>query len=482
MLPRWNNPETPSRTRTGRNETQTTLRPPETPVEWAKEYERRRAIAYGEPYTVDEVLAYGIFRAVDETGSTPSDESIPLREAEDIRFVQSVNSSALFRSGPMLEPGDVDGVDGDAQIEAGQAVWKRSNIKVQAGVWSDILASMGELPVEAVRYPEGVRLVGYDPEYVRATFDAETSSKLLKFTVVAPYMDPEDTNEHGEVIGPGILHTYKRVVDDTEIKVWIDGEYQESLSGPHNFGEIPCAFLVWDEMPGDPTHGVPCSHGMEARVARMDSISCQIDAAGKRYANPILAVKGAKLTDADVFRLGRIMSGIPADGEVSYKEPSMSGLQALGAEYDRKAAALRSTRPEYIFHGAGASASGEALKVRAAQFVGKVEEVRGRVFAALARLTSLAVAADGGPSMEGVRVTAPPVLPVDRASSMDALVKARTAGLLAEDVAAELQRVGYVDPDKSPVDYAREMMDREAQDGLTFFGAGGEPALPGEEG
>lgn len=479
MLPRWNNPETPSRTRTGRNETQTTLRPPETPEEWAKEYERRRAIAYGEPYTVDEVLAYGIFRAVDETGSAPSDESIPLREAEDIRFVQSVNSAALFRSGPMLEPGE--GEDGEAQTEAGQAVWKRSSIKVQAGVWSDMLASIGELPLEAVRYPDGVRLVGYDPEQVTATFDTETSTKLLRFTVIAPYMDPDDTNEYGEVTGPGILHTYKRVVDATEIKVWIDGEYQEALSGPHNFGEIPCAFVVWDEMPGDPTHGVPCSHGMEARVARMDSISCQIDAAGKRYANPMLGVTGAKLEDENVFRLGRILSGLPAGGGAAYIEPSMSGLDYLGKEYDRKQEALRATRPEYIFHGAGASASGEALKVRAAQFVGKVEEVRGRVFDALARLTALAVQGDGGPSMEGVRVTAPPVLPVDRVSSMDALTKAKQVGLHPTDIAAELQRVGYVDPDRDPKDYGREMMDLEAQTGLGFFGAGGEPALPGED-
>ena len=136
------------------------LRAPETPEEWESERERRRRVMWGEPYTLSEVIAYGIFRAVEVVGGVASEQSKALREADDERFVQGVNASALFRGGVQIELTD----EGD--LAPAEAVWARSDVSGQSGYWGTLLSGMGELGLEAVKFGDGARVVAYDPDCV----------------------------------------------------------------------------------------------------------------------------------------------------------------------------------------------------------------------------------------------------------------------------------------------------------------------------
>lgn len=479
FLTRLFDPSAPRRSITGRNEPgNTSYRPPESPKEWQAEHDRRRAIAYGEPYTVGEITRWQIFRALDDGASDYSPQSVALREDDSMRFVQRVNASALFRGEVSLQllsakPNAAE----QAQAEAALEVWKASQGDAQSKVWANLLAPQGELAMECVRFGDGdYRVVSYEPSMVTPEFDPATGTVLQAIEVLAPFIE-EDTNSFGEREA-AVGRTYKRRVDAERIDVWVDGKHDEERSGPHGFGEIPCAWLIWQPMPGDPTRGVPCSHGMDAQVARIDSISAQVDAAGKRFANPILSVKGAKLDDPDVFKLGRILSGIPKDGSVDYVEPNMQGINALRAEREAKISDLRATRPEFIFHGAGAAASGEALKVRAAQFVGQVEEVRGTVLPAIARLLEMAVAGMTGATYTGepwLELAVPPVLPTDTGALLDSLQKANDMGIIKQrDMVAAVQRVGLIPNEQDPDAYAAELQDLASDRATAFFGVGEE--------
>jgi hypothetical protein len=483
IIDRWFNPGAPSATTTGRNERGNSgLRPPETPEEWAEEYERRRRVAYGEPYTIGEHISFQIFRAIDDATAEYSPQSIALREDDSMRFVQRVNASALFRGEPSIQPVDAK----DTRMDAATKVWTDTKPKKKSKVWSAMISSQGELPMESVKFGDGaVRLVAYDPSMCVWTFDAETSSTLISLEVLAPYLE-QDTNERGEVM-PGVVRQYKRLVTSERIDVWIDGEHDEDKSGEHGIkdangkGVIPAAVMLWQPMPSDPTHGVPSSHGMDSAIARIDSMSAQMDAVSKRYANPYPVIKGAKVTDPDIFKFGRLASGLPVDASMEYLEPTMSGLREIREEKSNKRTNIQDTRPEFIFHGAGAAASGEALKVRAAQFEGQVLEVRGTVFSELARLVEIGVAYATGAAYDHADnwliVDAPPVLPPDIEALLKALTSADTLKIISRaDMVAAIQRVGLVPDDVDPTKYAAELEDAMGKRATTFFTPPPEPA------
>jgi hypothetical protein len=476
MFDRWFNPAAPRASITGRNERGNSgLTPPETPEEWASEYERRRRVAYGEPYTIGEHISFQIFRAIDDSTAEYSPQSIALREDDSIRFVQRVNASALFRGEPSIQAADED----DSRMAAAEKVWMDTKPKKQSKVWADMISSQGELPMEAVRFADDVvRLVAYDPSMCTWTYDAETSSILLSLEVVAPYLEQE-TDARGEV-QPGVMRQYKRVVTAERIDVWIDGDHDLEKSGEHGIkdgqgkGVIPASVMLWQPMPADPTHGVPSSHGMDAAVARIDSMSAQMDAVSKRYANPYPVIKGAKVTDPNVFKFGRLASGLPVDASMEYLEPTMTGLREIREEKQNKRTAIQDTRPEFIFHGAGAGASGEALKVRAAQFEGQVSEVRGTVFSELARLVEIGVAYATGatydPADNWLVVDAPPVLPPDNKALLETYAAADTLKIIKRaDMVAGLQQVGLVPNDVDAAEYAAELEDATGLRAAGFF-------------
>ena len=72
-------------------------------------------------------------------------------------------------------------------------------------------------------------------------------------------------------------------------------------------------------------------------------------------------------------------------------------------------------------------------------------------------------------------ISAPPLLPVDRAAELAALEAAdRLGSISAADKVRHLQRLGLVPEAVDPDDYAADLVDLRAEMASTFFSAGEE--------
>jgi hypothetical protein len=186
----------------------------------------------------------------------------------------------------------------------------------------------------------------------------------------------------------------------------------------------------------------------------------QVQAIGARNGNPLLAVSGARFEDGGaVFGIGKIVSGIPSGGTVAYVESTLTGVTALLEAAQQAREQARETLPEFLFTDSGANSSGSALSWRASAFASKIEEIRGRWFDSLARLTAIAVAMDAGrayePARDRLRITGSPVLPVHLADEVRVLHEILDKrGLTRRDYLAHLQRLGVVSNDHTPDEYA----------------------------
>ena len=214
---------------------------------------------------------------------------------------------------------------------------------------------------------------------------------------------------------------------------------------------------------------------MERGIALLDSLITQIQAVGNRYGDPKLFLKGAKFgADTSAITFGRAISGIPADGELGYLEPTMSGVKALLDALGRLNAMTRETFPEFSIFGGGAAASGEALRYRGEAFVRKLQSARGRAHPQVARAIGMGVAMAAGvaydPDAVPFRLECGPVLPVDTDADLARVhdVKMRS-GFRIGDYTRHLQRLGLVGVENDPVDYEIAAQDEGAAVATEFL-------------
>ena len=190
----------------------------------------------------------------------------------------------------------------------------------------------------------------------------------------------------------------------------------------------------------------------------------------------MLIGKGVRFGEgSDVTRFGR-MVGIPETADVKLLEPTFSQIAQLLKAAQEARLAARESLPEFIFAGAGANASGEALRLRGAAFVSKYEEIRSRVYADLARVTEYAVRMDERAAYDedgdALTIEASPVLQPDLDAELSALERADKIGAITRaDKVRYLQRLGMLRADLDPDAYAAEIEDRTADRALQFFGA-----------
>jgi hypothetical protein len=444
---------------------------PTTQGEWIAHYERLHAAYLGDPYTLADVKGLHLFRALDNSNQTID---ITTRLTRDIQHVVDVDTAAIAGVGLRVEGS-----------EAAELCWKRTQIPRHVSRWARVCASMGDLHLEAVRQsgtkPYQSEIVAYDPRHVELTYDAQTGRRLERAVITVPYFDEGDVSPTGEISRFGALHTYVRVLDREEIAVYVDGKRQDAESGPHNLGVVPLVhipFLPYTE----PEHGLWAAVGLERPLALLDSLLTQIKAVGNRHANPLLAMLGVKIgDDADVFKLGRVISGVPSDGDVKYVEATMAGLSTILKTIQAHLDNIRATTPEFIFTEGGAAESGLSRSYRASLFVSKMEDVRARFYGGIEDAIDMCVALDEDreyrPGEGGTTVTGGPILPPDVTSTLDALQKLKDLGALQRiDVVRKAQALGFVDAGLDPAKYAAEAEDEQSARALQFFGDRGSGA------
>lgn len=450
---------------------------PESYDEWLTWYDRREKAYLHDPYDLLESKAWRLFRAFDPNGDVIAETR---RITRDIQHVVDAGATAISGGRQRLDAA------GDSALQAAaDAVWKRSDWARWRGVWAKWCANMGRAGIEAVRTDgreDKTALVVRDPRSYRVTYDQTTGSEIERVVISITFWEPEQIDPALGILlaGESVPHTYVRVLDRENIAVYLDGDLVEEESGPHRLGEVP--FVNCIALPhNDSEHGLWVGHGMDSALAFYDSVQTQVGAIGNRFADPQLVGRGVRFGEgSEVSRFGR-MIGIPAEASVSYLEPSFTQLQHLLASAQEARLAARESLPEFIFAGAGANSSGEALRLRADAFVAKYVEIRSRLYPALARATDYATHMDARTpydrDSDRLTVDADPVLRPDAAAELAALESAdKLQAISAADKVRGVQRLGLIPADVDPDAYAAELEDRGADRALQFFGAASDDA------
>jgi hypothetical protein len=453
---------------------------PVTWEDWREEYNQRDRRYNGEGYSDEEIERYHLFKALDN-----SDNLIAKTQqlTRDVQFVSDLAGLTLGY-GATLQDGP-DG--GTATTEAAREMWSRSGLDSGLGLATSCMARLGRVGLEAMLDDDGEPIIViHQPQHYRVSYD-RLRSRITRVAIVIPYYDEPEISPTGEAVQNGTLHTYVRTITESEILTYVDGYLQPDQSGDNPTGAIPFVNCVY--MPsGDTAHGLHAAFQLDRAIATYDSLFSQIKAIGNRNGNPLLAAIGAVFGSdgGQAQQLGRILNLPEAGADAKYIEANLSGLKVLLDAADRARLVARETMPEFLFAGAGAGSSGEALRWRASSFERKYAAIRGRLYAQLARLTDIGLAyaenrayvADG----DRLTVTGPPLLPVDVSSALTNLEAAERLGLQRADVVRQLQSLGYVPPKEDPDEYGLESADQRADRALQFFGRQqGEAPTDGED-
>lgn len=480
----FNGPLTASATSTQINATvRSPLNYPTNHEEWVAHYGFRFDAYVGQPYTTEQVVNLRGFRALDESGEIISTMQ---RVTRDVQHVVDTDAQALAGREWVLEIDDPDGTAGTddspeakTRLEKGEAIWTRSRVQEEKGSWARKGASLGDIMFEPVRSsakaPFDVKIVAYDPQHVRLEYDTATGTVLEKATITIGFFDEPNIDADGVAIGMSAKHTYQRTLTATEITETIDGKVQDG-SGPHGLGVVPLVHLPFIKYV-EPDHGLWAAVGLDSALVLIDSLMTQVQAIGTRFANPILAAIGVQLdAGSDILKLGRIASGIPTGGDLKYVEAGLTGIATLLDTAQAELEQVRQTLPEFLFTDSGANSSGNALNFRAAAFVLKMSEVRGRWYPGIARLTEMGIALEDNREFDEadilLKVTSQPILPVNVEAELKAINEARNnGGLLQADYVAHLQRLGIVPMKVDAKKYAVAVAEEKAGAGDTEIAA-----------
>jgi hypothetical protein len=436
---------------------------PDSEQGWIDRYDRLWCAYLSEPYSTDEIKTFHLFRALDDNNA---ELDVTRRTFALFKFVVETDVGGCLggRVALELEDGTTDANDTvrAGELEAGEAVWKRSLVDERLEAWVRSTLVMGDYCLEAVRTeavaPYRTTIVGYDARNVVLTYDQLTGTKLVKATIRAGFVDDDHVAGDG-VTEDGARHTYRREVTAERIDVWIDGVHNETLSGPHGAGVVPVVHLQCIPFT-EPDHGLPAAIGIDEAIRMADSLATQAKAILTRFANPIGYISGAKVPEGSAIqKFGRWFSG-PADMKAAYLEPSGNMIQQLTEQLGLLLKHIEQTNPEFMFADNEANVSGESRAFKASAFENKIGGIRGRIFSALARIVGIAVAMDADkaydPERKAFKIDAPPILPRNVAGEVETLLSVRDA-MTPGDFVRHLQRLGMVGLHEDPDAYAAKV-------------------------
>jgi len=459
---------------------------PDTEEGWRARY-TALGLAYEQgAYSTAEVQAYHLFRAVNDAGD---EIDMTRRVAQVYRFIVDTDTRGFLGSG--LTPEERHG-SAVADLEKAEEIWRRSQMPEFLSKDIRALAALGDYWYEAVLDPSGkARLIAYDPRMVTAYY-SPVDGRTLERVVFSTQTLEEPRRSGFGLTEDDLIRTWKREVTPFRITEWVNGV--ETKSYAHPIGVVPAVQLRWTPWEA-PEHSLPAPHGVEHAVTRIDSFFTQGAAIANRHAHPTLAIFGARIgSGATNVSLGRVLSGLPVDGDAKYLEMSGAGLGEIRQVIGDIMAHVRETAPEFLFADSGANESGTARSYRASAFVMKIEEARQHNLAALARVLGMAVAREQRRAYDigedRIVLQAPPVIAPHVPTELAAVKTLVDLGAITRaDVVRHAQRLGLVDRSVDPVLYANEAQDERAATATAFFndpagtqGSAETPDAPGDNG
>lgn len=440
---------------------------PEDEAGWFDVYQRRENTYLYQPYSATTAKHEHLFRAFNLYGN---EIDATKRVWGYYQFITDVDAGALAPSGLILE--EAKETTEAAWLPVGEAIWTRCNLDTELPHWALQTCKLGDYWLEVQRRSDGAYvIVGHDPQCIKEIVYDSTGTLLEHLVIEIDQMD-RPLVTRGQGAPDAVIHKIRRILTPTTITVEVDGRVDPARSGRNPLGYVP-AVQLRAIRGADPAHSLPAAHGVERAVMQLDSHLTQTRAVGHRVGNPILMFKGAKIeAGAGLGELGRVVSGVPADGDGKYIEPTMSAIAEIRNQMEQLAAHLREKSPEFLFSDSGAAESGEARAYRAILFEMKIGMMRKPWYNAVCRVIQMAACLTIGkpytPDERYYMIDAPPVLPVNRAKEVELLMAIKPE-LRRADLVRHLQRLGFIPADVDPEEYAAEAADEGAARATAFM-------------
>lgn len=433
---------------------------PAWPTTWdgrRKEQKRRRELVLMRPYTVEECQRLGLFQ-----GTAPGNTIIhrAQRISPLISFVASVGATLLSREWTLNLKGDSTPKRDDPRLTRGSETWARSKIPRSARMWADNLTVEADCFMESTIDDKGrAVVVHHAPQTVRVWLDSR-GLEVVKATITFMVDDPDDDTKQV---------TYVRTLTREAVSEKIGDKAPTTVQ--HKLGVVPLGWVQFAPSGVDPYLGRPPWWGIEDGVAVHDSSASILTVIGTKRANTVLFAEGVDITagtDAGStgsgIQGGTVEGGVivgPVGTDVRPVGHGLEGAQALVEQSGEVHAVVATTRFELLFTDAGANASGTALSHRAAGLLATYtppdRDLRSSVGRALAMAQAMADGLPWSDALDVYEVTAGPMLSLDRAAELDALVKSLETGLVKPaDAVRKLQDLGYIPRDADPEQYAQE--------------------------
>lgn len=367
-------------------------------------------------------------------------------------------------------------------------IWRRSRLHDRMDKYARQLCMLGKVGLWAVlrETPGGDRayIVQHDPRDYTSRLDP-LGVDIESVTLTLRYLEHDDGDPEAGVEGSEMQVHYRALLNPTSIDVWLrrdteagpgTPERDQQQSGTNTLGVVPWVDAIYAE---GGRYGMPLwsGHGLETASAAVDSMLTQGLALGRRHANPLLAMFGARFAadvtaddpgDSDLAQPGAVIDGLPAEARLEWLEANLQGTQVLANMAASIREQMRQANPAFLFQDGGANSSGRALSYRASAFRAKMQPVAERAWRALELATAYAVALQlGQPWGEGLwdlfEVAGGEAVPGDISAIIEDTLKLLDAEVLSvADAVRQLQAVGVLPDDVDAETYLERIAEETA--------------------
>lgn len=281
-------------------------------------------------------------------------------------------------------------VEADPEFEEDiLTVWERSNFQSEKYKLVRYGANLGDAFLIVQDIGDGSQVV---PRIVVAnTEDMDIVTDPDDQTVVI-----QATQEYGYYDEDGLPHRRKWVYYPDRIERYTDDRIDEGYPRPHPFGDVPVIHVKAVDI-GEP-YGLCSWHNVQGQLDEVNELGSYMNRILLRYADPSVIATGVQPGERPVMRRGINQDNIyflPAGADMKILEYQGSVLKDIIAQIDHIADNIKDQLPELslakIREQSGLS--GYAVSLHAADFVAKIEELRGNFANAIEWANSLALRA-----------------------------------------------------------------------------------------
>lgn len=254
-------------------------------------------------------------------------------------------------------------------------VWERSNFQSEKYKLVRYGSNLGDayLIVQDISDSAGVivpRIVVANTEDMDVITDPDDQTVVIRAEQEYAFLDEE-----------GKPHTRKWVYYPDRIERFTDDRMDPGFPRPHPFGEVPVIHIKAIDI-GE-QYGLCSWHNVQGQLDEVNELGSYMNRILLRYADPTLVVSGMEPPNKPVFRKGINEDNVyfltSPEAKMQILEYQGSVLSDIIAQIDHIADNIKDQLPELSLSKIREQSglSGYAVSLHAADFIAKIEELRG---------------------------------------------------------------------------------------------------------